>query len=128
MPRDKSKRLTDIVMGIGGILLIIGAALPIVSNDAILAPYVYMVGAVAFCGVQLAQQCNSENIVLRRLYRQQKIGAVMLLTAAVMMLCSLYGVSPFDGSEWQLALSVGAVIELYCIFRISHELGKNNDE
>ncbi len=128
MPREKSKRLTDIVMGIGGMLLVIGAALPIVSNDAVLAPYVYMVGAVAFCGVQLAQHCNSDDIVLRRLYRQQKIGAVMLLAAAVMMLCSLYAISPFDGSEWQLTLAVGAVIELYCIFRISHEQGRNKGE
>ena len=55
-----------------------------------------------------------KNIVLKRLKRQQLIGAMLLVIAGVMMIV-------WHHNEWILCLSVAAVLELYTAYRIPYE-------
>lgn len=118
MNNETSQRLQGLALNAGGILLLIGAMIPLFLQDATAAPYVFTIGALLFGGVQLFQKNKAPGLVVRRLYRQQKLGAMALVAAGFMMFCSRYGVRPFDGSEWQLALAVGAILEIYTAFRI----------
>lgn len=106
----------------GGLLLVAGAVLPIFLSSV--APFVFALGAVMFAPTQMADRYESDNIIIRRLRRQQMLGALMLLVSAGLMLTSYWNIPPFRGSEWKMTLTIAAVIELYTIFRISHEAEK----
>ncbi len=109
---------------LGGLLLLAGALLPTLLADTRPAPYVYALGALMFCSMQLADRCPGTGITVRRLRRQQVLGACCLLVAAGLMFCSQYGWGPLRGAEWQVALAIGAVLEVYSAFRLPAELEK----
>jgi drug/metabolite transporter (DMT)-like permease len=54
---------------------------------------------------------------VRRLRRQQILGAVLLVFAGVLMFVTRH-------NEWVLCLTVAAILELYTAFRIPSELEK----
>lgn len=104
---------------LGGLLLIIGAILPIFTHTA--GAYFFALGALLFGGLQLSDHYEGDNFVIRRLRRQQMLGALLLIVSAILMLTSLYHIPPFKGGEWKVTLFIAAVLELYVIFRIDHE-------
>ncbi len=115
----------------GGVLLVMGALMPIVvllcdagGHYFRLSPYVYTLGAVMFGLVQLRQRCQNAGLVVRRLLRQQQLGAIVLILAGPLMFCSYYRVGFFDGAVWVMALAVGAVLDVYASFRIPAALAK----
>lgn len=103
----------------GGVLLVVGAVLPLFAPAV--APYVFAAGALSFCYVQMTDRYEGSNLIIRRLRRQQMLGALLLLVTAALMFTSLYGIPPFRGSEWKVTLMIAAVLELYSIFRIDCE-------
>lgn len=106
------KKLDSYVYMAGGVLLLLGAVLQI--TRLVWAPYVYLIGAVLFAYVQVKSHYEGRNIVIRRLRRQQLIGAALLIVAGVMMLL-------WHRNEWIACLSVAAVLQLYTAFRIPQE-------
>ena len=78
------------------------------------APYVYMAGAAAFSYVQAMNGYKGNNIVIKRLYRQQLIGAILLVLTGVVMIL-------FHRNEWIVCLTIAAFLELYTAFRIPQE-------
>ncbi len=103
---------------LGEILVIIGAAVWITGWKG--AAYVFTAGTVMFAvGRLLEKHPETQNIVLRRLYRQQTIGVFMLMVAAGMML--FY--TPAR-SAWLIPFIVFTIVELYSAFRIPSELKK----
>ena len=97
---------------VGAVLVLCGAALQVTRLQ--LAPYLYLVGAVMFAVVQIASGYEGDNVVIRRLRRQQVIGAVLMVAAGVLMLTMRH-------NEWIACLTISAILELYTVFRISHE-------
>lgn len=114
----------SLVYGIGGLLLIAGAALPAFPELLFAAPYVYSLGAVLFCSMQMLARYDGANLTLRRLRRQQLAGAVLLLVAGGLMFMHVLGTGPFRQDEWKVVLAIGTVFELYAAFRIPAELEK----
>lgn len=100
------------ISAVGGVLLLVGATLQI--TGWIVAPYIYLVGAVLFAYEQVKYGYDGKNFIIRRLRRQQILGAMLLVVAGVMMLC-------MKRNEWIVCLSAAAVIELYTSFRIPQE-------
>ena len=100
------------ISAVGGVLLLVGAALQI--TGWIVAPYIYLVGAVLFAYEQVKYGYDGKNFIIRRLRRQQILGAMLLVVAGVMILC-------MTRNEWIVWLSAAAVIELYTSFRIPQE-------
>lgn len=100
---------------VGAVLLLVGAVFQITRWE--LSPYLYTLGAVLFAYVQLMCRYEGKNLIVRRLRRQQIIGAVLLVFAGVLMFTS-------KRNEWIVCLTIAAVLELYTAWRIPSELEK----
>ena len=109
------KKGYTIIQMVGAVLLLVGAMLQITRWE--LSPILYTVGAVMFAYVQVMSRYDGKNLIVRRLRRQQILGAVLLVFAGVLMLVTRH-------NEWVLCLSVAAVLQLYTAFRIPSELEK----
>ena len=109
------KQIQRYVYIAGGILLVLGAALYITKWT--LAPYMYTVGAFLFAAMQMADRYEGNNFMVRRLRRQQVLGAVMLMLTGVAMFVCKY-------NEWIVCLLIACLLELYTAFRIPQELEK----
>lgn len=127
-------RLQILLYNVGGLLLILGVIMPIfclsesMERYAVCVPYVYTLGAVLFAAMQFLQRYEGSSLTLRRLRRQQLIGALALVVAGALMFCDLYGWGGFGGREWQMAFAIGALLEVYTAFRIPSELKKEEKQ
>jgi hypothetical protein len=108
-------KIYQIVQGVGAVLLLVGAMLQITRWE--LSPILYTIGAVMFAYVQVMTRYEGKNLIVRRLRRQQILGAVLLVFAGVLMFVT-------NHNEWVLCLTVAAILELYTAFRIPSELEK----
>ena len=108
-------KIYQIVQGGGAVLLLVGAMLQITRWE--LSPILYTIGAVMFAYVQVMSRYEGKNLIVRRLRRQQILGAVLLVFAGVLMFVTKH-------NEWVLCLTVAAILELYTAFRIPSELEK----
>ena len=108
-------KIYQIVQGVGAMLLLMGAMLQITRWE--LSPILYTIGAVMFAYVQVMSRYEGKNLIVRRLRRQQILGAVLLVFAGVLMFVTKH-------NEWVLCLTIAAVLELYTAFRIPSELEK----
>ena len=120
------KELTPLqngVMMMGGVLVIFGAAiymfLPITGFIA------FAMGSLAFSYMQLLQRYDGHSFVIRRLRRQQLLGAVAILIAACLMAMQTFRFGFALRNEWVVALTIGCVLELYTAFRLPAELEKD---
>lgn len=109
------RKAYTVVQVVGAVLLLVGAMLRITRWE--LSPYIYTVGAVMFAYVQVMSRYEGQNLIVRRLRRQQVLGAVLLVFAGVLMFVTRH-------NEWVLCLSAAAVLQLYTAFRIPSELEK----
>ncbi len=115
--------LRNLLFRIGGLLLVLGALLPLFIPTV--APYIFALGALLFSYVQFTEDHRDDTLTIRRLVRQQMLGALLLLVTAALMFTSLYGLPPFRASEWKITLLIATVLELYTVFRIDSEMKKN---
>lgn len=105
-----------IIQMMGAILLLIGAMLQITHWE--LSPYIYTMGAVLFAWVQVVySRYEGKNLIVRRLRRQQIIGAMLLVFAGVLMFVP-------KRNEWIVCLTIAAVLQLYTAYRIPAEQEK----
>lgn len=101
---------------VGAVLLLVGAMLQITRWE--LSPILYTVGAVLFAYVQVVQgQYDGKNLIIRRLRRQQIIGAALLVFTGVLMFTC-------KRNEWIVCLTIAAVLQLYTAYRIPSEMEK----
>lgn len=104
---------------VGAVALLLGAALQI--TQLAWAPYLYLIGAIMFAYVQVMSGYEGKNIIIRRLRRQQIIGATLLVVAGVMMIF-------WKRNEWVVCLTIAAVLEMYTAFRIPQEEEKEKNK
>ena len=138
---NRENRLIESFTTVGGILLIAGAAVDITRWDY--APYFYLAGSLMFASGQFADRYTGTDRIVKRLRRQQVLGAVfLLLTAALMFSVPLHNRLLADmnmggkfrsflleitrKNNWIVTLTIGAVFELYSAFRLDH-ISKNQD-
>lgn len=104
---------------VGAVAILLGAALQI--TQLAWAPYLYLIGAIMFAYVQVMSGYEGKNIIIRRLRRQQIIGATLLVVAGVMMIL-------WKRNEWVVCLTIAAVLEMYTAFRIPQEEEKEKNK
>ena len=104
---------------VGAVAPLLGAALQI--TQLAWAPYLYLIGAIMFAYVQVMSGYEGKNIIIRRLRRQQIIGATLLVVAGVMMIL-------WKRNEWVVCLTIAAVLEMYTAFRIPQEEEKEKNK
>ncbi len=120
-------KFQTILYNLGGVMMLIGAIMPMEPSLMTYAAYIYMCGALTFGCMQLLQRYDGRNIALMRLRRQQIVASFLLIAAGIMFIMKVNAIAPFRGDEWQVALCIAAFIELYTAFRIPAEIKKENE-
>ena len=114
----------------GALMVLAGAAMGMFVEDA--APYIYGIGALAFSAMQLQQRYEGGNFTIQRLRRIMLLSDVVLLLSAAMMFADKGNPLGLDHltwlnyvhRNWVVLLLLAAVIQLYTVFRIDSELGR----
>ena len=75
---------------------------------------VYICGAVLFAVTQFLLRPRYDGLVMRRLVAQQQLAGMLLIGAGVLMFTHY-------SNEWILILLCASIIEVYTVFRLSHE-------
>ena len=109
------KKVHQVIQVLGAVLLLVGAMLQITRWE--LSPVIYTIGAVLFAYVQVMDGYQGQNLIIRRLRRQQILGAVLLVFTGVLMFV-------MKRNEWIVCLTIAAILELYTAFRIPAEMEK----
>lgn len=109
------KKLYSFIYMLGGIMLVVGAALYI--TKWVWATYIYIAGSLMFGAMQMMDRYTGTNWIVRRLRRQQIVGAIALMLTGVLMLVCKH-------NEWILCMLVGCLMQLYTAFRIPQEMEK----
>jgi hypothetical protein len=115
---------------IGGALMVVGAGLSMIQQ--VFAPYVYSVGALGFVAMQLLQRYEGTNMTLQRLRTIMVLSDVLFIVTAVLMFASrnnLFGLPQiayvqYVYNKWVATLLLAAIIQLYVMHRMDHELKK----
>lgn len=110
------EKLTPALYIVGAIMALVGAAVYITGWPY--APYIYTIGAGLFALAQINSPYQGENKNIKRLRRQQILGALFLVVAGGFMFFR-------PNNEWVVILTLGALIELYTSFRIPQEEKKD---
>lgn len=114
--------LQNAILMVGGILMISGAA--VYRWYAVVAFCVFSIGCVAFCGMQMLQQYEGKNFIIKRLRRQQLIGDGAFLATACCMAMQTFRFGFTMRNEWVVCMLIGCVLQLYTAYRIPAELKK----
>jgi hypothetical protein len=96
------------------------------------ASYVFAVGALGFASMQMQQRYEGRDVTIRRLRRIMLLSDVLFLVAALLMFASQgnsFGLShityvQYVYNKWVVVLLIAAILQLYSIHRIGHELQK----
>lgn len=119
-----------IIYVVGAVLMAIGAG-GTIPGWAV-APYLYCVGALGFTSMQMLQRYEGKDITIRRLRRMMLLSDFLFLLAGVMMLVNGQNVLGLDHityveyvyNKWVIVLLVAAILQLYSMHRLGHELEK----
>ena len=79
-------KFQTILYNLGGVLMLIGAIMPMEPSLTTYAAYIYTSGALAFGCMQLQQRYEGRNPALIRLRRQQIIASFLLIAAGFMFI------------------------------------------
>lgn len=137
----KESRLIESFTTVGGVLLLVGAAVFITGWEY--APYFFLVGSLMFACGQFADRYAGDDPIVKRLRFQQVLGAVFLLLTAALMFSGnfherLLADTGMGGrmryillavtrrNNWIVTLSIGALFELYSSFRLDR-ISKDQD-
>lgn len=81
------------------------------------ASWVFLVSAVLLAVTQFILRARGGGFVLRRLVFQQQVASLALVVAGVLMFTH-------TRNEWIVAMFIGAILELYTVYRIGQEVEK----
>lgn len=111
--------LQNVLLRLGAAMVLLGLVGRVLNAWAGLA--VFAVGALLFAAMMVRQQYEGPSVALRRLRRQQLLGAACLVASAALMLCQELQVWMLRRNEWMVALAIGTVLLLYTAWRIPAE-------
>lgn len=119
----------NILFQSGGLLLLAGAVMPMFGAAA-QGSFVLLIGALLFGSMQLLASYEGQDTIVRRLRRQQVIGALLLIVAGGLAVAHTINIGHIGSGEWKLCLAVAAVMEIYTAFRLPNALkaaGESDD-
>jgi len=114
--------LENLLFRIGAVLMLVGVAVHIFSPEISL--FIYGIGAMLFCMMQLRAVYDGNDLTVIRLRRQQLFACLMFIGTAMCMSMQVYQYGFARRNEWVVALTVGCVLELYTAWRIPSALQK----
>lgn len=125
--------MINVMMTIGGVLLLVGAMVMITGWDY--APYIYLLGSVMFASAQMSDRYDGDDMILKRLRLQQVLGSILLVITGFLMFSGNYHqqlmfnnsmndtlriflLSLTAKNSWIVTLCIATLFELYSSFRI----------
>ena len=135
----KLNKLQSIVFLLGGVLMVVGAACFSLLWQQDVVCWVFLAGASMFSTMQLMQTYDGRSFVVQRLKRIMNLADLLFVVAGILMVDTAYQFlrSMFDSydtyfswlyNKWVVVLLIAAVLEMYTMHRIDHELGKEDEK
>jgi len=112
----------NVLFRMGAILMLIGVTVHIFNAEISL--FIYGIGAMLFCLMQLRAVYEGNDLNVIRLRRQQLFSCLMFIGTAMCMSMQVYQYGFARRNEWVVALAIGCVLELYTAWRIPNALQK----
>lgn len=86
----------------------------------------YIIGITGFSSMQLLASYDGDDLVIKRLHRQQLMSCVFFIISAICMFMQDLKFGPIElrRNVWTIFLTVGCVFQLYTAFRLPQELEK----
>lgn len=132
-----------IIFAIGALLMVIGVGQVVfglatswLRQSGALC---YLVGALCFAAMQLSQVYTGSNFTIRRLRRIMIFADICFILAGLLLIEHVFQIifplfaTTIDGynayihyiyNNWVVALLIAAILEMYSMHRINHELSK----
>lgn len=129
-------KLQSILYAVGGALMVIGAGCFAFMWQQQAVCWLYLVGTTLFCLMQSMQTYEGTDFVVRRLKRIQAVANIFFMLAGILMVDTAYMFFRplFDSSiayvdylynKWVVLLLIAALLEIYTMHRIDHEMKKD---
>ena len=112
----------NMLFRMGAILMLIGVTVHIFNAEISL--FIYGIGAMLFCLMQLRAVYEGNDLNVIRLRRQKLFACLMFIGTAMCMSMQVYQYGFARRNEWVVALAIGCVLELYTAWRIPNALQK----
>ena len=116
-------RMENFLFRLGAVLMLCGLVARMF--DAHSGLYVYGIGVLLFCLMQVRAEYLGRDTVIVRLRRQQLLACVFFLLSVACMSMQVLNYGILRRNEWVVALAIGCVLELYTAWRIPAELEKS---
>lgn len=129
------------IFAMGGILMAVGAgcmALGFMVPKLVgVTSWLFLLGTVLFSVTQATQVYEGNNLTIRRLKNIQYFADLCFILSGISMVDTVHGlfIDLFDNqvayltyvyNKWVVFLLIAAILELYTVHRISHELKKED--
>ncbi|MBP7857030.1 MAG: hypothetical protein KAZ98_04050 [Prevotella sp.] len=130
-------KLQSIIFLAGGALMVIGAGCFALMWQQHITCWIYLAGALMFTLMQSMQTYDGQDITIRRLKRIQAFANLLFVLAGLLMADNTFGYfrSMFSHAydyvnvlynKWVVLLLIAAILEVYTVHRLDHELSKKN--
>lgn len=128
-------KLQTLIFLTGGAMMVVGAGCFALMWQQKIACWIYLVGALMFGIMQMMQEYQGNNFIVKRLKRIMSLADIFFILSGFLMVDMVYRFlqSAFDNyltyyntiyNKWVVLLLIAAILEMYTMHRIEHELSK----
>lgn len=128
-------KLQSLIFLTGGAMMVVGAGCFALIWQQKIACWIYLVGALMFGVMQMMQEYLGNNFIVKRLKRIMSLADIFFILSGFLMVDMVYRFlqSAFDNyltyyntiyNKWVVLLLIAAILEMYTMHRIEHELSK----
>lgn len=128
-------KLQTLIFLTGGAMMVVGAGCFALMWQQKIACWIYLAGALMFGVMQMMQEYQGNNFTVKRLKRIMSLADIFFILSGFLMVDMVYRFlqSAFDNyltyystiyNKWVVLLLIAAILEMYTMHRIEHELSK----
>lgn len=128
-------KLQSLIFLTGGAMMVVGAGCFALMWQQKIACWIYLAGALMFGVMQMMQEYQGHSIIVKRLKRIMSLADIFFILSGFLMVDMVYRFlqSAFDNyltyyntiyNKWVVLLLIAAILEMYTMHRIEHELSK----
>lgn len=128
-------KLQSLIFLTGGAMMVVGAGCFALMWQQKIACWIYLAGALMFGVMQMMQEYQGNNFTVKRLKRIMSLADIFFILSGFLMVDMVYRFlqSAFDNylayyntiyNKWVVLLLIAAILEMYTMHRIEHELSK----
>lgn len=127
--------LQSILFMTGGALMVVGVGCYVFMFATQIVCWIALVGCILFALMQMMQTYEGRSLTIKRLKNILNLADFLFVFAGLLMVDNVYGfLRPIFGNQidyityvynkWVVLLLIAAIIEVYAMHRIDHELKK----